>query len=253
MSRPALDINNYKSGSFELPLHRRYTASGNITEDNYDYLTSVSIGGQNVNLLLDTASSLLWVISPDTANLTRPNMHKMYDPKKSKPPAPVQKGLNYSASYGGGFGGFGYLVKESVSIGNAVAHDMIVGVATEVGPNYPQGMSDGIMGLGFQRNYYNMTYRDRTIPDPQPTFVEILIAQGGLDLPVFTTNFNPTAKGAIPSIEFGKIDRSKYRGELSNVPVNKNYGNWTVDNIIFEVNGTAALYNQSMIFGLIPL
>ena len=79
--------------------------------------------------------------------------------------------------------------------------------------------------------------------------MEILIAQGGLDFPVFTTNFNPTSKGSFPSIEFGKIDKSKYSGELSTVAVNKNYGNWTVDHIMFEVNGHTALYNQSMIFG----
>jgi hypothetical protein len=51
--------------------------------------------------------------------------------------------------------------------------------------------------------------------------MEILIAQGGLNLPVFTANFNPTSKGSFPSIEFGKIDRSKYSGELSTVAVNK--------------------------------
>lgn len=79
--------------------------------------------------------------------------------------------------------------------------------------------------------------------------MEILIAHGGLDFPVFTTNFNPTARGVLPSIEFGKIDRSKYSGELSTVAVKSSYGNWTVDNIIFEVNGITALYNQSMIFG----
>jgi len=70
-------------------------------------------------------------------------MHNTYDPKKSNPPAPVQKRLNYTANYGGGFGGWGYLVKDSVSTGNAVAHDVMVGVATLVGPHYPQGMSDG--------------------------------------------------------------------------------------------------------------
>lgn len=58
-SRPGPTIEAFKSGSFELPLHRRYTAEGTITEDDYDYLASVSIGGQNVNLLLDTATSLL--------------------------------------------------------------------------------------------------------------------------------------------------------------------------------------------------
>ncbi len=39
--------------------HCRYTVEGTITEGDYDYLASVSIGGQNVNLLLDTATSLL--------------------------------------------------------------------------------------------------------------------------------------------------------------------------------------------------
>ncbi|KAL8706425.1 MAG: hypothetical protein Q9225_007953 [Loekoesia sp. 1 TL-2023] len=192
----------------------------------------------------------------------------MYDPKKSNPPAPVQKRLNYTVSYGGGrFGGYGYLVKDSVSIGNAVAHSMTVGVATTLGPNFPQGNSDGIMGLGFQgtansfgkllkrvtprrRFAHSETatvYRDSRIPAIQPrTFMEILVAQGGLDLPVFTTNFNPTAKGIVPTIEFGKIDRSKYSGELSTAPVKS--GSWIVEDVIFEVNGFTALYNQSMLF-----
>lgn len=85
-------------------------------------------------------------------------MHNTYNPKKSSPRAPVQKELNYTVSYGGGFGGFGYLVKDSVSIGHAVAHDMMVGVATVVGPHYPQGMSDGVMGLGFKSTYYSMPH-----------------------------------------------------------------------------------------------
>lgn len=58
-SRPASNNKALRSGSFELPLHRRYTADGSITEDDYDYLASVFIGGQHVNLLLDTATSLL--------------------------------------------------------------------------------------------------------------------------------------------------------------------------------------------------
>lgn len=58
-SRHALDVSAWQPGSFELPLHRRYNAEGNIAEDNYDYLTSVSVGGQQVNILLDTATSLL--------------------------------------------------------------------------------------------------------------------------------------------------------------------------------------------------
>lgn len=89
-------------------------------------------------------------------------MHSTYDPAKSNPRAPVQKKLNYTVSYGGGFGGFGYLVKDSVSIGHAVAHDMMVGVATVVGPHYPQGKSDGIMGLGFKSTYYSMSHVSNT-------------------------------------------------------------------------------------------
>lgn len=88
----------------------------------------------------------------------RANLHNTYDPKRSIPRAPVQKDLNYTVSYGGGFGGYGYLVKDSVSIGHTVAHDMMVGVATVVGPHYPQGISDGIMGLGFKSNYYSISH-----------------------------------------------------------------------------------------------
>lgn len=40
-SLPALDLDAVKAGSFDLPLHRRYSADGKVTENDYDYLAAI--------------------------------------------------------------------------------------------------------------------------------------------------------------------------------------------------------------------
>lgn len=78
-------------------------------------------------------------------------------------------------------------------------------------------------------------------------------------LDVFTVDFNPDKGSRTPTIEIGKIDRSKAAGNLGHAPVsNRTTAKWTVDHISwsvngqpinYKVNGHATNYTQSMLFG----
>ncbi|KAL8817251.1 MAG: hypothetical protein Q9191_008182 [Dirinaria sp. TL-2023a] len=120
---------------------------------------------------------------------------------------------------------------------------MGVGVATSVGKNIKDwaGM-DGILGLGFRELNSATPWKMATLM----YWLEIEKQTPTED--VFTVDFNIKAGARTPTIEIGKIDRSKAAGNLGHVPVNNSTGFWTVDNIAFEVNGVAINHTQSMIF-----
>ena len=78
-------------------------------------------------------------------------------------------------------------------------------------------------------------------------------------LAVFTVDFNPAKGSRSPTVEIGKIDRTKAAGNLGHAPVsNRTTAKWTVDDISWSVNGQTITtkvnghptnYTQSMLFG----
>lgn len=69
-------------------------------------------------------------------------------------------------------------------------------------------------------------------------------------LNVFTVDFSSKKTGArTPTIEIGKINPEKYKGDLVRAPINNENGSWAVEHISFEVNGEPIDHNQSMTFG----
>lgn len=69
-------------------------------------------------------------------------------------------------------------------------------------------------------------------------------AQKYLHEPVFTISFKPDSTG---DLQFGVIDKSKYKGDLVEAEVNNKSSSWTVDSI--TLSSGKAKVRQKMLFG----
>ena len=76
-------------------------------------------------------------------------------------------------------------------------------------------------------------------------------AQKYLSAPVFSLNLKTDGSG---SLDFGKIDSSKYTGDLIKGQVsNQTDATWTVDQVTLSVNGGKVEKTQAFLFGKSPL
>lgn len=88
-------------------------------------------------------------------------------------------------------------------------------LATEVTDSFIQDAnSDGLVGLGFSSI-------NTVQPQKQKTFFDNI--QSSLAQPVFTANLRHAEVGAY---EFGRIDQSKFKGDLAFTPVDSSRGFW---------------------------
>jgi hypothetical protein len=74
------------------------------------------------------------------------------------------------------------------------------------------------------------TVNDGTKKTPAKTFFDNVM--GDLDLPVFTADLNPDGSG---TYEFGKIDATKFEGEMAWIPVKAATGFWQFGSTKFAV------------------
>lgn len=196
------------------------TGSAPLISYNRKWAAKVSIGGQTVLLEIDTGSFDLWVYGP-TAPDTDGNK-SIYDPQKSPKSKTVPQEI-FKSWYGSGKNGAsGYVVTDSVSLGAARVPSVAVGVATSATTStWP----DGIMGLGFSSGF---------TPKKYPGFMDVL--QSSLAQPVFTININPAAN---PTIGFGAVDHTAYKGNLTTVPSDPTILAWAVNNVSFSIGGNS--------------
>lgn len=147
----------------------------------------------------------------------------MFHPEKSKTFSEM-KGFTFKIRYGDGSYANGPVGLDTVDVGGATVEKQAVGVASVVSRQFINDLdSDGLIGLGF-------TKLNSIEPEKQNTFFDNLAAN--LDEPVFTAQLRAGAAG---SYEFGRIDASKYTGELFDVPVNASRGFWEITSPMFMV------------------
>lgn len=75
-----------------------------------------------------------------------------------------------------------------------------------------------------------MIVNDGQQKTPQKTFFDNVM--GDLDMPVFTADLDPDGTGVY---EFGKIDATKFQGEMAWIPVNASSGFWQFASTKFAV------------------
>lgn len=177
-----------------------------------EYIESVTIGGQKLNLDFDTGSSDLWVFSSE---LTAANQkgHNIYNPKKSKTSKKLT-GESWTISYGDQSSASGDVYSDTVNVGGTTVTGQAVEAAATISAEFASGDNDGLLGLGFSSI-------NTVTPDQQQTF--FANAETLLDAPLFTANLK---KGAPGSYNFGYIDDSEYTGTVSYTNVDNSQGFW---------------------------
>ncbi len=196
-------------------------------QGDIEFLAPVVIGGQTLNLDFDTGSSDLWVFNTQLSAKAN-GEHTLYDPTKSSTFKMIQ-GASFSISYGDGSGAAGNVGTDVVNIGGATVTRQAVELATAVSASFTQdSANDGLLGLAFSQ-------LNTVKPQKQKTFFDNLLPQ--LAEPVFTADLRKNAVGAY---EFGRIDTSKFTGEMTWIPVNTAQGFWQFSTSSFAVGNGAS-------------
>lgn len=190
------------------------------------FLSPVDVGGQTLNLDFDSGSSDLWVFSTELPAQAI-GQHSAFDATKSKTFKQMQ-GAQFKVSYGDGSGAAGLVGTDVVTIGGVKVENQVVELATAVSQTFVEDVNtDGLVGLAFSKLN---TVNDGTKKIPQKTFFDNVM--GSLDMPVFTADLDPDGTGVY---EFGKIDKTKFEGEMIWVPVKAETGFWQFPSAKFAV------------------
>ncbi|KAK3389892.1 penicillopepsin [Podospora didyma] len=193
-------------------------------DGDIEYLSPVTIGGQTVNLDFDSGSADLWVFNTQLAAKATVG-HTLYDPTKSSTFNMLQ-GQIFSITYGDGSGASGNVGTDVVEIGGVSVPNQAVELATKVTGSFIEDVnSNGLLGLAFSK-------LNTVQPQQQKTFFENVLPT--LAEPVFTADLRKEETGAY---EFGRIDNTKFTGDITWIPVNTTNGFWQYGTSSFVVSG----------------
>ena len=219
---------------------RVYTYPAN---EGSEYLCSIQIGGQTLQINLDTGSSDFWIFSTALESHEQ-GSHTLYDPSRSQSHEDAPNAL-FNASYGDDTFLTGYVAKDTVTVANIPAFDQTIALPTSFSDGIIDDPSDGILGLGFQSLNSICSNRGSSggpissrcpegyVRDPQPTWFET--ARSSLQSGVFAVNFKFGTKGYY---DFGSYDTSAFKGQLNYVPINNAKGYWQFQSRSYRVGGT---------------
>lgn len=154
------------------------------------------------------------------------------------------QGAQFSISYGDGSGAAGTVGTDTVTIGGVTVQNQAVELANAVSQSFVQDTNtDGLVGLAFSKlntgkqfslSIFKMSLtppvNDGTKKIPQKTFFDNVM--NDLDIPVFTADLDPDGTGVY---EFGKIDSTKFTGQMAWIPVNSSSGFWQFPSAKFAV------------------
>ncbi|KAF4930658.1 putative aspergillopepsin A-like aspartic endopeptidase [Colletotrichum viniferum] len=195
--------------------------------NDVEYVSPIKIGGQEVNVDFDSGSSDLWVFT-SMLDAASQQGHQLYDPSKSTGGATMIQGSSFSIRYGDGSGAQGVVGTDRVEIGGAVVEKQAIEMATAVSQQFVRDTANnGLMGLAFSK-------LNTVKPDKQKTFFDNVMPS--LAEPVFTADLRKKAVGAY---EFGRIDNTKFTGQMTWIPVNTTSGFWQFPSEKFAVGGGA--------------
>ncbi|KAI3333761.1 aspartic peptidase domain-containing protein [Ustulina deusta] len=210
----------------------------NVPEANdVEYLSPVNIGGQVVNLDFDTGSSDLWVFNTQLSSAATEG-HALYDPSSSANFQLIQN-AQFQIQYGDGSGAEGIVGTDVVNIGGAEVQAQAIELATAVTQSFVDDVStDGLLGLAFSTI-------NTVQPEQQKTFFDNVMSS--LAEPLFTADLRAGTNGAY---EFGRIDTTKFTGDMTFVDIDNSQGFWQFTSDTFAVDGgksqTSVAGNQAI-------
>ncbi|KAK2731602.1 hypothetical protein FQN57_003277 [Myotisia sp. PD_48] len=187
------------------------------SEYDMEYFTMLHIGGKpdkggkGFVVNIDTGSGDLWVASTQLP-------HWMTRGKNLYKPGPTAKELknhSWTISYLDGSNARGNVYLDTVTFANLTTDSQAVEAASWISPPHVKNeIMDGVLGLAFKKV-------NQVRPNKQNTFFENV--KDKLDRPVFTSFLKHRGAG---TFDFGFLDRSKYVGDITYVPVNSSRGMW---------------------------
>lgn len=160
--------------------------------------------------------------------------HTNFDPTKSQTFQKL-KGNSFQITFGDGSNAAGNLVgTDTVNIGGATATKQAVELASDVSESFVTNtQSNGLVGLAFSSI-------NAVKPQQQKTFFDTI--QDDLALPVLAANLRHDANGFY---EFGAIDQSAFKGNLTAVPVDNSNGFWQMTSAAFSIGNGKAQQNAN--------
>ncbi|CEP60135.1 proteinase A LALA0_S01e03818g [Lachancea lanzarotensis] len=179
---------------------------------NAQYFTDITLGTppQSFKVILDTGSSNLWVPGAECGSLAC-FLHSKYDHESSS--SYKANGTEFAIQYGTG-SLEGYISQDTLSIGDLTIPKQDFAEATsEPGLTFAFGKFDGILGLGYD------TISVKKVVPP----IYKAIEQKLLDEPRFAFYLNDAdgAEDSVGEVSFGGIDKSKYKGDITWLPVRR--------------------------------
>ncbi|PGH06985.1 hypothetical protein GX51_02024 [Blastomyces parvus] len=234
----SLDINIYPTADDRQAVNKADDPDENGAVTNVPaqndvlYLAPVTIGGQQFVMNFDTGSSDTWVFNTKLDPSVSAG-HSVFDPAKSDT-FQLLEGATFNITYGDASFARGGVGRDTIDIGGATVRNQAFGLPNEISESFiREEASDGLVGLGF-------TKINTMRPEKQTTFLESIAPD--LEEPVFTAQLKAQAPG---SYEFGTIDKTKFSGDMIDVPVDNSRGFWEVKSSMFKVGDDASISSIS--------
>ncbi|KPI38111.1 Aspartic protease PEP3 [Cyphellophora attinorum] len=195
------------------------------TQNDAQFLSPVTIGGQELIMNFDSGSSDTWIFNTNLPASAQQG-HTVYDPTKSSTFKNLLADSTFNVTYGDGSAVSGPVGVDTVDIGGSTVAQQAIGLPDVVSESFiVDSQSNGLVGLAFSK-------LNTIEPQRQNTFFENVLPD--LSQPVFTAQL---LGGKIGAYEFGRIDSSAFTGELARIPVDSSEGFWKVQADLANVNG----------------
>lgn len=201
--------------------------SASPTQNDAEFLSPVSVGGQTLVMDFDTGSSDMWVFNTQLDSQAQQG-HTIFDPTKSSTFQTLD-GATFNITYGDSSFAQGTVGIDTVDIGGATVTQQAIGLPTNVAASFVSDTSsNGLVGLAFSA-------LNTIQPQQQKTFFANVV--GDLAQPVFTANLKHGVAGAY---EFGNVDSTQFTGSLAQIPVDSSNGFWEFTSTQIAVGNSQA-------------
>jgi hypothetical protein len=209
-----------------------FTASliNNVTAGSYLISTTVGTPGQAINLVIDTGSSDVFVLSNTANQCTNrrleyengPCVGGTYDGADSSSYHLINH--DFDISFADGSGSSGDYFSDSIALGGQTIKSQQLGLALKT------TVGTGIMGIGFAAN--------EATSDKYSSLVQSMVSQGLIASQVYSLYLDDL-KSSTGSIIFGGVDSAKYRPPLIALPLQPDSSSHTVDSFTVALSGVS--------------